>query len=70
MGLNNSSPAEQVPACTKIIKSGNVKHPYVGDYYATRGAAYLALDKWMRRSPTSPRQFLSGRHLSSIFNGG
>lgn len=45
MGLNNSSPAEQVPACTKIIKSGNVKHPYVGDYYATRGAAYLALDK-------------------------
>ncbi len=45
MGLNNSSPEEQVPACTKIIKSGNVKHPYTGDYYATRGAAYLALGK-------------------------
>ncbi len=45
MGLNNSSPEEQVPACTKILKSGSVKHPYEADYYATRGAAYLALDK-------------------------
>ena len=45
MGLNNSTPAEQVPACTKILKSGSVKHPYEADYYATRGAAYLALDK-------------------------
>lgn len=45
MGLNNSTPAEQVPACTKILKSGSVKHPYEADYYATRGAAYLALNK-------------------------
>jgi tetratricopeptide (TPR) repeat protein len=43
MGLNNAKPEEQIPACTKIIKSGSVKRPYEGDYYATRGAAYLAL---------------------------
>lgn len=45
MGLNNSTPAQQVPACTKIIKSGDVKHPYEADYYATRGAAYFAMGK-------------------------
>jgi tetratricopeptide (TPR) repeat protein len=42
MGLNGSKPTEQITACTKIINSGNVKHPFEGDYYATRGAAYLA----------------------------
>lgn len=42
MGLNGSKPTEQIPACTKIINSGNIRHPYEGDYYATRGAAYLA----------------------------
>ena len=45
MGLNNATPEEQIPACTKIIKSGDVKRPYEGDYYATRGAAYLAIGK-------------------------
>jgi tetratricopeptide (TPR) repeat protein len=43
MGANGSSPKEQVPACTKIINSGKVKHPYEGDYYALRGAALYAL---------------------------
>lgn len=43
MGLNNAKPEDQIPACTKIIKSGDVKRPYEGDYYATRGAAYFAL---------------------------
>lgn len=42
MGLNGSKPDEQIVACTKIINSGKVKHPYTADYYATRGAAYLA----------------------------
>ncbi len=45
MGLNNAKPKEQIPACTKIIKSGDVKHPYEGDYYATRGAAYFAINQ-------------------------
>jgi tetratricopeptide (TPR) repeat protein len=46
MGLNGSKPQEQIPACTKIINSGNVKHPYEADYYATRGAAYLATHQY------------------------
>jgi tetratricopeptide (TPR) repeat protein len=46
MGLNNSKPEEQIPACTKIIKSGDVKHPYEADYYATRGAAYFSLSQY------------------------
>lgn len=45
MGLNNSKPKDQIPACTKIINSGNVKHPYEGDYYATRGSAYFAINQ-------------------------
>jgi tetratricopeptide (TPR) repeat protein len=43
MGLNNAGPRDQVTACTKIINSGDVKHPHIGDYYATRGGAYFAL---------------------------
>jgi tetratricopeptide (TPR) repeat protein len=46
MGLNNATPKDQVPACTKIINSGDVKHPHIGDYYATRGAAYFALQQF------------------------
>jgi len=45
MGLNGSKPEQQIPACTKIINSGKVKHPYTADYYATRGAAYLAAEQ-------------------------
>lgn len=45
MGLNNSTPQDQIPACTKIINSGNVKHPYEADYYATRGAAYFSINQ-------------------------
>lgn len=41
LGLNGSKAKEQIAACTKIINSGNVKHPYEADYYATRGSAYL-----------------------------
>ncbi|MBL8780764.1 MAG: tetratricopeptide repeat protein [Alphaproteobacteria bacterium] len=46
MGLNNATPRDQVPACTKIINSGDVKHPHLGDYYATRGGAYFALKQF------------------------
>ena len=42
MGVDGSSAADQIPACTKVIKSGKVKPEYLGDYYATRGAAYFA----------------------------
>jgi Tfp pilus assembly protein PilF len=41
MGLNGSKAPEQITACTKIINSGKVKHPFEADYYATRGSAYL-----------------------------
>jgi len=43
IGANGSSPKEQVPACSKVIASGKVKHPYEGDYYAMRGAALYKL---------------------------
>lgn len=43
IGANGSSPKDQVAVCTKIIDSGKVKHPYQGDYYALRGAAYYAM---------------------------
>lgn len=42
MGVNGAEPADQIKACTKIIGSGKVKAPHLGDYYATRAAAYLA----------------------------
>jgi tetratricopeptide (TPR) repeat protein len=42
MGVDGSSHDEQIAACTKIIKSGKVKPPHHGDYYATRGSAYFA----------------------------
>jgi len=42
IGVNGSSAAEQIIACTKIINSGKIHHPHEGDYYATRGAAYYA----------------------------
>lgn len=48
MGVDGSTPDDQIPACTKIINSGKVKAPHTGDFYATRAAAYFAkneLDK-------------------------
>ena len=42
MGLNTTTPDEQIAVCTKIINSGKVKPPHHGDYYATRGSAYFA----------------------------
>lgn len=50
MGVDGSTPDDQIPACTKIINSGKVKAPHTGDFYATRAAAYFAknqLDKAM-----------------------
>lgn len=50
MGVDGSSPDDQIPACTKVINSGKVRPPHHGDYHATRGAAYFAkgdLDKAM-----------------------
>lgn len=45
MGVDGSSPEEQVQYCTKVINSGKVKHPYEADYYATRASAYLAMNQ-------------------------
>jgi tetratricopeptide (TPR) repeat protein len=42
MGLDGSDAAVQIQMCTKVINSGKVKAEFLGDYYATRGAAYLA----------------------------
>jgi tetratricopeptide (TPR) repeat protein len=42
MGVDGSTHDQQIAACTKIIKSGKVKPPHHGDYYATRGSAYFA----------------------------
>lgn len=42
MGIDGATPADQISACTKVIKSGKVKPQHLGDYYATRGAAYLS----------------------------
>jgi tetratricopeptide (TPR) repeat protein len=42
MGVDGSDAAAQIQSCTKIINSGKVKAEHLGDYYATRGAAYLA----------------------------
>ena len=43
IGADGSSADQQIAACTKIINSGKIHHPHEGDYYATRGAAYLAV---------------------------
>lgn len=45
LGINGSDSNAQIAACTKIINSGIVKAPHLGDYYATRGAAYLATQR-------------------------
>lgn len=45
IGANDSSPEEQIVACTKLLDSGKIKHPAESDYYATRGAAYQAADQ-------------------------
>ena len=42
MGVDGSDHAAQIQACTKVINSGKVKAEFLGDYYATRGAAYLS----------------------------
>src|SRR5258706_16024378 len=46
IGTSGSTPQEQIPACTKIIKSGKIHPPHEGDFYATRGAAYYALKQF------------------------
>lgn len=42
-GSNGSNAEQQIAACTKVINSGKIKHPYQGDFYAMRAAAYFAL---------------------------
>jgi tetratricopeptide (TPR) repeat protein len=42
LGVDGSDAKTQIAVCTKIINSGKVPGQHVGDYYATRGAAYLA----------------------------
>lgn len=46
LGLNNSTPPEQVAACTKVLKSGHVKKGFDGEYYAARGAAYTMMREY------------------------
>jgi len=46
LGLNNSTPAEQVAACTKVLTSGKVKKGFDGEYYASRAAAYTMLREY------------------------
>ena len=43
MGLGGAAPKAQVEVCTRILKSGRVRHPHQSDYHAWRAAAYLAL---------------------------
>src|SRR5262245_48984964 len=45
LGVDGSKPRDQVKMCTKILASGKVKPPLTADYYATRAAAYFALDQ-------------------------
>lgn len=42
MGINGAKPLQQVDACTAAIKSGKLKKQQLPDFYATRGAAYMA----------------------------
>lgn len=42
LGVDGSDTKGQIASCTKIINSGKVPAQHLGDYYATRGAAYLA----------------------------
>lgn len=44
MGVDGSTPPQQVEACSKILATGKIKHPYEGDYYATRAAAFFAMN--------------------------
>jgi tetratricopeptide (TPR) repeat protein len=46
LGLNNSTPAEQVAACTKVLSSGKVKKGFDGEYYAARAAAYTMMREY------------------------
>lgn len=46
LGLNNSAPDEQVASCTKVLKSGQVKKGFDGEYYAARGAAYTMMREY------------------------
>lgn len=46
LGLNNSSPEEQVTACTKVLNSGKVKKGFDGEYYASRAAAYTMMREY------------------------
>ena len=46
IGTDGSAPNDQIAACTKIINSGKIHHPHEGDYYATRGAAYVAIKQF------------------------
>ncbi|MEQ1866942.1 MAG: tetratricopeptide repeat protein [Micropepsaceae bacterium] len=46
LGANGGTAKEQIPACTKVINSGKIKHPYEADYYAVRGGAYFELKQY------------------------
>lgn len=45
MGLGSADPRAQVDVCTRILKSGRVRHPHQSDYMAWRAGAYLALGR-------------------------
>lgn len=46
LGLNNSTPEQQVAACTKVLKSGQIKKGFDGEYYAARAAAYTMMREY------------------------
>jgi len=46
LGLNNSTPRDQVAACTKVLASGAVKKGFDGEYYAARAAAYTMMREY------------------------
>lgn len=45
MGLGSAAPQAQVDVCTRILKSGRVRHPHQSDYMAWRAGAYLTLGR-------------------------
>ena len=45
MGLGSAEPQAQVDVCTRILKSGRVRHPHQSDYMAWRAGAYLTLGR-------------------------
>lgn len=66
MGLDGSKRKQQIAACTKVINSGKVPAQHLGDYYATRGAAYLA-DKQTDKALADFNKALTVRQAAEFY---